>query len=179
MIHLARRGETVVRLKGGDPFIFGRGGEELAALQAAGIEVEVVPGITAGIGAGASLGLPLTQRGIANGVTFVAGHSAQPIHWRALKDGGTTLVIYMGLGRLRALVAEMLAAGFAAATPACVVQEGTRPGERAVYAPLGCLAQCVENAGLAAPALIVVGIVVNQAAAHFQGVHNHHVRGNH
>lgn len=179
MVSLARHGEIVARLKGGDPFVFGRGGEELAALKAAGIEVEVVPGITAGIGAGASLGLPLTQRGVANGVTFVAGHSAQPTNWRALKDAGTTLVIYMGLARLRQLVGEMLAAGLAPATPACVVQDGTRPTERAVYAPLGCLAQCVENAGIAAPALIVVGNVVNLAAANFQGAHNNHVLGNH
>jgi precorrin-4 methylase len=129
--------------------------------------------------------------GAADLVTF-ARSAVKP--WQALSSVRAGVLERFGLGERHlavacashggsdahvALVAEMLAAGFAAATPACVVQEGTRPGERAVYAPLGCLAQCVENAGLAAPALIVVGIVVNQAAAHFQGVHNPHVRGNH
>jgi uroporphyrin-III C-methyltransferase len=179
MIRLARAGETVARLKGGDPFIFGRGGEELAALHAAGIAVEVVPGITAGIGVAASLGLPLTQRGLASGVTFVAGHSAQPANWRALRDAGTTVVIYMGLARLRVLVAEMLAGGFPARTPACAVQEGTRERERAVFAPLGALADSVENAALAAPALIVVGETVTRAAAHSQGEQSSHVCRHH
>jgi uroporphyrin-III C-methyltransferase len=179
MIRFARAGETVARLKGGDPFIFGRGGEELAALHAAGIAVEVVPGITAGIGVAASLGFPLTQRGLASGVTFVAGHSAQPANWRALRDAGTTVVIYMGLARLRALVAEMLAGGFPPRMPACAVQEGTRERERAVFAPLGALADCVESAALAAPALIVVGETLTRAAAHSQGEHSSHVCGHH
>ena len=179
MIRLARAGETVARLKGGDPFIFGRGGEELAALQAAGIAVQVIPGITAGVGVAASLGLPLTLRGAANGVTFIAGHSAQPVNWRALAAAGTTLVIYMGFARLRPLASEMLACGFSARTPGCVVQDGTGASERAVFAPLGCLADSVENAGLAAPALIVVGDTVNHAAANLRGVHNNHVYGNH
>jgi uroporphyrin-III C-methyltransferase len=179
MIGLARAGETVARLKGGDPFIFGRGGEELAALQAANIAVHVIPGITAGLGVAASLGLPLTLRGAANGVTLISGHSGQPVNWRALAAAGTTLVIYMGLGRLRELVGEMLAAGFAPRTPGCVVQDGTREHERAVFAPLGCLVDSAQSAGLAAPALIVIGDTVNHAAANLRGVHNHHVYGNH
>jgi uroporphyrin-III C-methyltransferase len=179
MIRFARAGETVARLKGGDPFIFGRGGEELAALQAAGIVVQVIPGITAGLGVAASLGLPLTLRGAAYGVTFICGHSAQPVNWSALASAGTTLVIYMGLGCLRELAGEMLAAGFSGHTPACVVQDGTRASEQALFAPLGCLADSVESAGLAAPALIVVGETVNHAAANLRGVHNNHVYGNH
>src|SRR5438067_9603540 len=177
MIRFARAGETVARLKGGDPLIFGRGGEELAALQAAGIAVQVIPGITAGVGVAASLGLPLTLRGAANGVTLISGHSGQPVNWRALAAAGTTLVIYMGLGRLRELVGEMLAAGFAPRTPGCVVQDGTREHERAVFAPLGCLVDSAQSAGLAAPALIVIGDTVNHAAANLRGVHNHHVYG--
>ena len=179
MIRLARAGETVARLKGGDPLIFGRGGEELAALQAAGIVVQVIPGITAGLGVAASLGLPLTLRGVAYGVTFICGHSAQPVNWSALAGAGTTLVIYMGFGRLGELVGEMLGSGFAGRTPACVVQDGTTEHERAVFAPLACLAESVRSAGLAAPALIVVGETVNHAAANLQGVENNYVQRNH
>lgn len=180
MIHLARRGETVARLKGGDPLLLARGGEELAALRAAGIEAEVIPGISAAFGAAASLGLPLTERGVATGVTLITGHSAQPVNWRALAAARTTLVVYMGLGRLREIVACMLAAGFAPSTPACVVQEATRAGERAVFAPLAGLADAVDTAGIAAPALIVVGETVTHAAAHNHGgLEKHHVYGNH
>ena len=179
MIRLARSGSVVARLKGGDPFVFGRGGEELAALQAAGVEVEVVPGITAGIGVAAALGIPVTHRGTAHGVTFIAGHSAQPVDWTALRAAGTTLVIYMGLARLREISRAMLAGGFAAATPACVVQDATRPTQRAVFAPLGRLAESVARAGLGTPALILVGEVLANAAANFQGAEAIHVRRHH
>lgn len=179
MIRLARKGRIVARVKGGDPFIFGRGGEELAALQAAGIDVEVVPGITAGIGVAAALGVPLTHRGAANAVTLIAGHSAQPVSWAALREAGGTLVIYMALARLRGIVAEMLAAGFDAATPACAVQEGTRPTQRAVFSPLGRLAEAVEAEALVAPALVVVGEVVARAGFQHSTAEEMHVRRNH
>jgi uroporphyrin-III C-methyltransferase len=158
MIRLARRGALVVRLKGGDPFVFGRGGEEYQALQQAGIEVEVVPGITAGIGVPAELGIPVTQRGITRGVTFLAGHSAEH-DWPALRAGGTTLVIYMGMARLAQLVTGMLAGGFEPATPACVIQNGTLDTRTQFVGPLASLPQC----GLRSPAIIVVGEVVRLA----------------
>ncbi len=179
MIRLAREGKLVARLKGGDPFVFGRGGEELAALQAAGIDVEIVPGISAGMGAAAALGIPITHRGLANGVTFVAGHSARPVNWRALSEARTTVVIYMGLARLRAIAADMQAGGFAAATPACVVQDATLPTQRTVFAPLGSLAETVARAGLGTPALIVAGDVVANSSNHLQGAEAIHVRRYH
>jgi uroporphyrin-III C-methyltransferase len=165
MVRLARRGAVVARLKGGDPFVFGRGGEELQALAAAGIEVEVIPGITAGVGVPAALGIPVTHRDVARGVTFITGHArdgSEP-DWHALARSGTTLVIYMGMARLPALVAGMLAGGFAGDTPACVIQNGTLAAEHSVIATLGRLARAVSEAKLASPAIIVVGEVVRFA----------------
>lgn len=179
MIRFAREGRVVTRLKGGDPFVFGRGGEELAALQAAGIAVEVVPGITAGLGIAAALGLPLTHRGCANAVTFVAGHSEQPVNWAALREVRGTLVIYMALARLPDIVAGMRAAEFAAATPACAVQDGTLATQRAVFAPLGVLAEAVAGAGLGSPLLVVVGESVARAGFQHSIAEEKHVRGNH
>jgi uroporphyrin-III C-methyltransferase len=164
MVRYASRGAVVARLKGGDPFVFGRGGEELLELRLAGIDVEVIPGITAGIGVPAELGIPITLRGVARGATFITGHVAGH-DWKALRATGTTLVIYMGLARLGALVAEMLIAGFPATTPACAVQHGTLPKQRAVFAALGALPLAVANAALGSPALIIVGDVVNYGAA--------------
>ena len=165
MIRLARQGRVVARLKGGDPLVFGRGGEELAALQAEGIETEVVPGITAAVGVAAALGIPLTHRGAANAVTLVSAHSARPVNWTALRGAQGTLVVYMALARLADTVAAMLLAGFAAATPSCAVQSATLPDQRSVFAPLASLPDAVSAAALAAPALLVVGDVVAHAAA--------------
>ncbi|MGH8668147.1 MAG: uroporphyrinogen-III C-methyltransferase [Burkholderiales bacterium] len=161
-IWLARRGNVVVRLKGGDPCVFGRGGEELAAMRAAGIEVAVVPGITAGLGVPAELGIAATLRGVARGITLLDGHSAAH-DWCALRASGMTLAIYMGLARLPELVAAMLLGGFAPATPACAVQDGTLPSRRQVLAPLGLLPATVAQHALRTPALIVVGEVVRTA----------------
>jgi uroporphyrin-III C-methyltransferase len=158
-IWLARRGSTVVRFKGGDPCVFGRGGEEIAAIRAAGIEVEVVPGITAGLGVPAELGIPATLRGIARGITLLDGHNTDH-DWRALRAAGMTLAIYMGLARLPQLVASMILGGFAPATPSCAVQDGTLPTRRQVFAPLGALPLRVVQHSLGTPALIVVGEVV-------------------
>lgn len=165
MIRCARAGAVVARLKGGDPFVFGRGGEELAALAAAGIEVEVVSGVTAGIGVPAALGIPVTHRGCARGVTFVTGHarnSTEP-DWRALAATGTTLVVYMGMARLPALVAGMLGGGFSATAPACAIENGTLATQREVFAPLGELPRAVAQAGLGSPAILVIGEVVRLA----------------
>jgi uroporphyrin-III C-methyltransferase len=167
MVRLARRGAVVARLKGGDPFVFGRGGEELLALRAAGVEAEVVPGVTAGLAAPAALGIPVTHRDTARGITLLTGHTrdGQGPDWRALHACRNTLVIYMGMARLGALVADMLAAGYPADTPACAVQNATLPGQREVVAPLAGLPHGVAAAGLASPAIVVIGDVVRMATA--------------
>jgi len=158
MVRHARAGRVVVRLKGGDPFVFGRGGEELQALIAQGIEVEVIPGITAGISVPAALGIPVTHRGLARGVTFVSGHGGET-DWSALARSGTTLVIYMGLRNLERIVSALKSAGMSPQTPACVIENGTLRSQRQVLATLGTL----SAAGFEGPAIIVVGEVVRLA----------------
>ena len=161
MIRLARRGACVARLKGGDPLVFGRGGEEITALRAAGVAVEVVPGITAGLAAPAALGVPVTHRDFARGVTLMTGHARDGVEpdWRALRATGTTLVIYMGMARLTTLVAGMVAGGFPRSTPVCVIENGTLATQREVVTILGSLPQAVEQEGLRSPAIIVIGDV--------------------
>ena len=165
MVQYARQGRNVVRLKGGDPFVFGRGGEELEALRAAGIEVEVIPGITAGIGAPAALGIPVTHREIARGVTFVTGHTqnGREPNWQALVRSGTTLVIYMGLARLAEIIVQLRAAGMPSSMPACVIENGTLRTQRQVVGTLHSLCEGVAAARLASPAIIVIGDVVRLA----------------
>jgi len=158
MVQTARNGHTVARLKGGDPFVFGRGGEELRALLDAGIEVEVVPGITAGIGVPGALGIPLTHRELAHGVTFITGHGAD-VDWAALVCSRTTLVIYMGLRNLKNIVCGLQAAGMDPRTPACVIENGTLGTQRQLITRLGAL----SSAGFRGPALIVIGAVVGLA----------------
>lgn len=167
LVALAAEGLTVVRLKGGDPFVFGRGGEELQALRAAGVLVEVVPGITSGTAVPAALGIPLTHRAYSHGVTFVTGHTRDgaDVDWRTLAAGGTTLVIYMGMQNLASIVAELLKGGMAADTPAAAIQYGTLPQQRQVVTRLGMLPLAVMQEGLGSPALIVVGEVVCLAQA--------------
>jgi len=166
MVRLARLGATVARLKGGDPLVFGRGGEEMEALAAAGIPFEIISGVTAGIAVPAMLGIPVTHRNDSHGVTFITGHArdaaAQP-DWAALRAGGTTLVIYMGVKRIEALVAGMLAGGYAADTPACAIQNGTLASQAEVITTLGALPQAVADAHLGSPAILVVGEVVRHA----------------
>jgi uroporphyrin-III C-methyltransferase len=165
MVRLARRGCVVARLKGGDPFMFGRGGEELVALRAAGVRVEVVSGVTSGIAAPAALGIPVTHRGIATGVTFISGHVRDRCEpdWRALRATGTTLVIYMGIARVAALVAGMLEAGFPADTPACAIQSGTLATQVEVLTTLDKLPAAVGEAQLGSPAILIIGEVVRFA----------------
>ena len=168
MLRYARQGCCVVRLKGGDPFLFGRGGEEMLTLRAAGFAVEVVNGLTAGIAVPATLGIPVTHRGLAAGVTFVTARagsqgSAEP-DWAALARTGTTLVIYMGLARLPEISAALQAAGLPGATPAAVIAHGSLPSQREVLGHLDGIAQAARAAALPAPALIVIGAVAALAA---------------
>jgi uroporphyrin-III C-methyltransferase len=165
MVRYARRGNVVARVKGGDPFVFGRGGEEALALARAGITCEVIPGITAGIGVPAALGIPVTHRGIARGVTFVTGHTREggAPDWAALARCGTTLVIYMGMQRVGAITAALRAAGMSGTTPAAAIQHGTTASQRHVVATLATLAEAALGAALGSPALIVIGEVVGFA----------------
>jgi uroporphyrin-III C-methyltransferase len=175
MLMAAREGEDVVRLKGGDPFIFGRGGEEVEHLRAAGITVEVINGITSGLAAVTSLGVPLTHREHAHGVVFVTGH-AKPgdtgTDWKALAatahSARLTLVIYMGVSGSERIQDELLS-GLPAATPVAVIQSASLPTQRHITTTLGALASAIHEAGMASPAVIVVGDVISGvalAAAH-------------
>ena len=165
LVQYSKAGKTVARLKGGDPFVFGRGGEEMQALMQAGIEVEVIPGITAGIGVPAALGIPVTHREIARGVTFVTGHTkdGQEPNWEALARSGTTLVVYMGLRRLEQIVSQLRKAGLSEATPACAIENGTLKTQREIVSTLAGLPAAAAQARLASPAIIVVGEVVRFA----------------
>lgn len=160
LVSHARNGHMVARLKGGDPFVFGRGGEELQALRAQGIEVEVIPGLTAGTAVPASLGIPVTHREFAHGVTFVTGHGAE-LDWQALVRSKTTLVIYMGLKNLQKISSSLIAAGMDPATPACVIENGTLYTQRQRVRTLSQL----SGTGFKRPALIVIGDVVRFAHA--------------
>ena len=163
MIAEARRGECVVRIKGGDPFVFGRGGEECDALRAAGIEVEVINGLTAGLAGPATIGVPVTDRRHSPGVALVTGHGADAAlgpDWPALVKSGLTLVIYMGLARLSELVAALAAAGMAADMPAAVVSGAHTPLQRELFCTLASLADAVAVNGLCSPAIVILGPVV-------------------
>jgi uroporphyrin-III C-methyltransferase len=165
LVRYSKAGKTIARLKGGDPFVFGRGGEEMQALMEAGIEVEVIPGITAGIGVPAALGIPVTHREIARGVTFVTGHTkdGQEPNWEALARSGTTLVVYMGLRRLEQIVSQLRKAGLSEATPACAIENGTLKTQREIVSTLAGLPAAAAQARLASPAIIVIGEVVRFA----------------
>ncbi|MBI1361343.1 MAG: uroporphyrinogen-III C-methyltransferase [Alphaproteobacteria bacterium] len=164
MIAAAQAGKFVVRLKGGDPFIFGRGGEEVEALRAAGVAVDVVPGISAALGCAADAQIPLTHRDVAQAVTFVTGHAAlgaEPdLDWVALARPNQTVVVYMGVGTAEVIAERLLDAGRNAATPVAVIENGTRPSEVRAFGRLGDLADVVQANGIAGPALLVIGEVV-------------------
>ncbi|WP_028312596.1 uroporphyrinogen-III C-methyltransferase [Derxia gummosa] len=164
----ARAGRTVVRLKGGDPFVFGRGGEECAHLRALGIAVEVVPGITSGVGAASAAGIPVTHRDCSQGVAFVTGHSKKDGRgpdWAALARSGLTLVVYMGMARSRQIAAALAEGGMRADMPVAVVQNGTREDQRRLVTRLDRLADDIAAQGFASPAVIIIGEVVAMAAA--------------
>ena len=163
LVELALAGKRVVRLKGGDPFIFGRGGEELEALAAARVDFSVVPGITAAQGCAAYAGIPLTHRDYAHSVSFVTGHAdktGKEPDWAALCAGGHTAVFYMGLARLEHIVAKLLEHGASPSLPAALIVHGTLPQQRILTGTLATLPAIAERAGLESPALLVVGEVV-------------------
>ena len=162
MVAEARRGETVVRLKGGDPFVFGRGGEECDALRAAGLEVRVVSGLTAGIAGPAALGIPVTDRRHAPGVALVTGRAqegGEGPDWSALARSGLTIVVYMGVARADGVVRALVDGGMALGTPAAVVSAAHTPRQRAARCTLGSLCATIDAQGLASPAVLVIGAV--------------------
>ncbi len=167
MIREARSGAKVVRLKGGDPFVFGRGGEEADALRAAGIKVEVVNGITSGLAAPASVGIPVTDRRCTPGVALVTGHNGEggrAPDWAALARSGLTLVIYMGVARCEQIVQALRAGGMAAQMPAAVISAVHTPRQRHAIGTLAGLPALIRESGLPSPAIIVIGEVVGLAA---------------
>jgi uroporphyrin-III C-methyltransferase/precorrin-2 dehydrogenase/sirohydrochlorin ferrochelatase len=163
LVRHARAGKRVLRLKGGDPFIFGRGGEEIDSLSANGVAFEVVPGITAALGVAAYAGIPLTHRDCAQSVVFVTGtlrDGSVELDWPALARPRQTIVVYMGLPGLPVLCAELVRHGLPAATPAAIVQQGTFASQRVVTGTLRTLPRRADRAGLHGPTLIIVGDVV-------------------
>ncbi len=167
MLDFARDGLHVVRLKGGDPFVFGRGGEELDALLAAGIPVEVVPGVTAACAVAAGLQAPLTHRDVARSMHFVTAHGKEeglpPHDWHALAQMGGTLAVYMGVRTLPALTRALLDAGRSSSTPAAAVENATLPNERRIRGTLATIAEVVRVAGLDGPTLVLIGEVLDVA----------------
>ena len=169
LIEEARGGRRVLRLKGGDPFVFGRGGEEALALVEAGVPFRVIPGVSAGIGGLGYAGIPITHREINSAVTFVTGHAAtgqvpDGLDWEALAKGAPVLVFYMALKHLRVIAARLLAAGRKGEEPVAVVSKATTPEQRVLETTLGRCAAEVEAAGIEPPAMVVVGEVVRLRA---------------
>lgn len=165
LVDLARKRQCVVRLKGGDPFIFGRGGEEALALARHGIPFEVVPGITAAQACAAYAGIPLTHRGLARGVQFLTGHCKDNetlvLDRSALSDSGQTLVIYMGLAHLPQIVSDLVAAGRCEDTPAAIIERGTTSRQRNIITTISELQQAVEQHAVVSPAMLIIGPVVS------------------
>ena len=169
MIAEARQGRIVVRLKGGDPFVFGRGGEECESLRAADIECEIVNGITAGLAAPTALGIPLTHREHCHGAVFVTGHAGDDAatvpNWQALVATGLPLVIYMGVSRCQSIQQDLLNAGMRASMPIAVIQNATRQDQRAIVTTLLKLVADIHVSGIGSPAIMVVGETVRYANA--------------
>ncbi|WP_041933291.1 uroporphyrinogen-III C-methyltransferase [Gloeothece verrucosa] len=162
----AQTNAIVVRLKGGDPFIFGRGGEEMQDLIEAGVPVEIVPGITSGIAAPAYVGIPLTHRDYSSSVTFVTGHEAvgkyrPKIDWKAIAKGSETIIIYMGVHNLAQIIPQLIGAGLSQETPIALIRWGTRPEQQLLIGKLSTINEQVERLGFEAPAIAVIGSVVN------------------
>ena len=167
LVELAKRHRCVVRLKGGDPFLFGRGGEEAAYLDQRGIAVEVVPGVTSGIAAPAYAGIPVTHRRAGSSVTFVTGHEEidkrrPSVDWRTLATATDGLVIYMGLHNLSRIADELMAGGLSGETPAAVIQQGTVEGQRCLKAPLMQIAEQAQSQKFSSPSIVLVGGVIDQ-----------------
>ncbi len=162
----AETNAIVVRLKGGDPFVFGRGGEEMADLVQAGVEVEVVPGITSGIAAPAYAGIPVTHRRCNSSVTFVTGHEATEkyrpeVNWQAIAQGSETIVIYMGIHNLPRIIPQLLAGGMTPETPIALIRWGTRPDQTELIGTLATIVEQVAATEFKAPAIAVIGEVVD------------------
>ena len=175
LVKLAQSNHTVVRLKGGDPFIFGRGSEEAEHLALHGVSFEVVPGVTAASGISAALGVPLTHRGLSTGVRFVTGHARAgeelDLNWKSLADEQTTLVFYMGLSSLPDISRNLIAQGLSPETPAAAISKGTTEGQRQCVSTLAELPLMVNDLELPSPVLLVVGKVVGLAhVLNWQGV---------
>lgn len=165
LVDQARAGLTVCRIKGGDPFVFGRGGEELLTLREAHIDAEVIPGITAASGCATSSGIPLTHRGVSQGCTLVTGHAEKSLdlNWQALAGLNHTLVFYMGVTTAGSISANLINGGLAPSTPVAVVENGCRKNQRVVTGRIDDLARLVVDEAVQSPALIIVGEVVNLA----------------
>jgi len=164
LIRLAQEGKRVLRLKGGDPFVFGRGGEEIEALSENGIAFQVIPGVTAAVGCASYAGIPLTHRDHAQGCVFVTGHEKDGklnLNWKSLIQPRQTVVVYMGLSSMGAITAGFLANGADPATPAAVIENGTRAGQRVITGTLESLTEKTASAGIKSPALIIIGSVVS------------------
>jgi uroporphyrinogen III methyltransferase/synthase len=164
LIELAQSGKQVVRLKGGDPFIFGRGGEEAEALRRSGIRYEVIPAVTAALGCAAYCGIPLTHREWSSAVTFISGHecpdkTTSMVDWSVHARSDATLVLYMSMGRLAAICEELVSGGRSEQTPATVIQWGTTSRQRSVPGTLADIAWRVEEAGLGPPSVVIIGQV--------------------
>lgn len=165
LIEKAQTQAVVVRLKGGDPFVFGRGGEEMEDLVRAGVPVEVVPGVTSGIAAPAYAGIPLTHRAYSSSVTFVTGHESvgkyrPAVNWQAIAHGSETIVVYMGIHNLPYIVEEFTAAEMSPQTPVALVRWGTRPEQEELIGTLETIVSQVEESGFEAPAIAVIGNIV-------------------
>lgn len=166
LIDKAAAAAIVVRLKAGDPFVFGRGGEEMADLYQAGIAVEVVPGVTAGIAAPAYAGIPLTHRDYSSTVAFVTGHESAgkyrlEVNWQAIAQGAETIVIYMGLHNLTIITSQLIAGGLAPTTPIALIRWGTTPHQEELFSTLGTVVRDVAERDFRTPAIAIVGKVVN------------------
>ena len=164
LVSLARSGRRVVRLKGGDPFLFGRGGEEAQALARHGVRFEIVPGVTSASGCTAYAGIPLTHRGLSHGVRFVTGHTQDDdeldLNWHSLADPDTTLIVYMGRTNVRQIAERLIAHGLPAETPAAAIVNGTRPEQQSIVTTLAALPDLIAAMERAAPTLLVIGRVV-------------------
>ncbi|MDW6020556.1 uroporphyrinogen-III C-methyltransferase [Mesorhizobium sp. BAC0120] len=167
LIHLARDGQRVLRLKGGDPYIFGRGGEEALALARAAIPFRILPGVTSGLAALANAGIPATMRGFNKAITLATGHAAgtpDDVDWAALARAGQPIVVYMGLKNLPEIAKALIGGGLAPATPVAVIMAATTPVERVLVATLATVAERAAADGFVSPALIVVGDIVSLRA---------------
>jgi uroporphyrin-III C-methyltransferase len=160
LIELARQNRKVLRLKGGDPFMFGRGGEEAIALAEAGVPYRIIPGVTAGIAGLAAASIPATMRGVNHAIIFVTGHAESDFDWTALAKTGQPIVVYMAMRNVEHIVAELVRGGLAAATPSAVILSATTPEQRVFVCELGRLPALIGELGFASPGLVVIGEIV-------------------